>query len=207
MKRIVLIILAFTWLQSRAQQAFEGTLFIEVVSADSSEIPQMDFEVKLKGSLARMNIHSENIEDYALIINYETGESIMLKTHNGEKIAVRGVKTFDETSSFAAEPGPLNKVAGYFCRKGKVTTNEGSSIVYYSTAFSSPAKFFGAYSDVPGLLLELHLTTDGMTQIIRTKKLSKRKVKDNEFMVPEEYREMTESEYALLMPLFPELLK
>jgi hypothetical protein len=207
MKRIVLFILAFTWLQSLAQQAFEGTLFIEVVSADSSEIPKMDFEVKLKGSKARMNIHSENIEDYALIINYETGESIMLKTHNGEKIAVRGMKTFNETSSFVAENGPLKKVAGYFCRNGKVTTSEGSSIVFYSTAFSSPAKFLGGYTDVPGLLLELHLTKDGFTQIIRTKKLSKRKVKDEEFIVPEGYREMSEAEYELLMPLFPELLK
>jgi hypothetical protein len=207
MKRIVLFILAFTWLQSRGQQLFEGTLFIEVVSADSSEIPQMDFEVKLKGSQARMNIHSENIEDYALIINYETGESIMLKTHNGENIAVRGMKTFDETSSFVAENGPLKKVAGYFCRNGKVTTDEGSSIVYYSTAFSSPAKFLGGYTDVPGLLLELHLTKDGYTQIIRTKKLSKRKVKDDEFLVPQDYREMSEAEYELLMPLFPELLK
>jgi hypothetical protein len=207
MKRIVLFILAFTWLQSRGQQLFEGTLFIEVVSADSSEIPKMDFEVKLKGSKARMNIHSENIEDYALIINYETGESIMLKTHNGENIAVRGMKTFNETSSFVAEVGPLKKVSGYFCRKGKVTTDEGSSIVYYSTAFSSPAKFLGGYTDVPGLLLELHLTKDGYTQIIRTKKLSKRKVKDEEFIVPEGYREMSEAEYELLMPLFPELLK
>lgn len=206
MKRIVLLLLALSWLQAHAQQAFEGTLFIEVVSADSSEIPQMDFEVKLKGNRARMNIHSENIEDYSLIINYGTGESIMLKTHNGEKIAVRGMKTFNETSSFVAENGPLKKVSGYFCRKGKVTTSEGSSIVFYSTAFSSPAKFLGAYTDVPGLLLELHLTKDGSTQILRTKKLSKRKVKDDEFLVPEDYREMSEAQYQLLMPLFPELL-
>jgi len=93
MKRILLFILAFVWFNSQAQKAFEGTLFIEVVSADSSEIPKMNFEVKLKGSMARMNIHSENIDDYSLIINYETGESVMLKTHNGEKIAVRGMKT------------------------------------------------------------------------------------------------------------------
>jgi hypothetical protein len=177
MKRIVLIILAFTWLQSRAQQAFEGTLFIEVVSADSSEIPKMNFEVKLKGSLARMNIHSENIEDYSIIINYETGESVMLKTNNGEKIAVRGKKTFHDTGSFSAEHSKLKKVAGYNCRKGTITTNEGSSIVYYSTAFSSPAKFFGAYSDVPGLMMELHLTKGGISQIVRTKKTFETKSK------------------------------
>jgi hypothetical protein len=154
-----------------------------------------------------MNIHSENIEDYALIINYETGESIMLKTHNGEKIAVRGMKTLVEPGSFNSENGNLKKVAGYFCRKGKVTTNEGSSIVYYSTAFSSPAKFLGAYTDVPGLLMELHLTKDGHTQIIRTKKLSKRKVKDEEFSIPQNYREISEAEYQLLLPLFPELMQ
>jgi GLPGLI family protein len=207
MKRFVLIILAFAWLNGQAQQAFEGTMYIEVVSADSSEIPQMDFEVKLKGSQARMNIHSENIDDYTLIIDYKTGESIMLKTHNGEKIAVRGIKTFNENGSFSAEQAKLKKVAGYNCRKGVVTTNEGSSVVYYSTAFNSPAKFLGGYSDVPGLLLELHLTRDGNTQIIRTKKLSKRKVKDEEFLIPEGYREMSEAEYELLMPLFPELLR
>ncbi|MEN9942716.1 MAG: hypothetical protein RLZZ91_717 [Bacteroidota bacterium] len=207
MIRIFLLLLALSWIQTHAQQAFEGTLFIEVVSADSSEIPPMNFEVKLKGSKARMNIHSENIEDYALIINYETGESIMLKTHNGEKIAVRGMKTLVEPGSFNSENGNLKKVAGYFCRKGKVTTNEGSSIVYYSTAFSSPAKFLGAYTDVPGLLMELHLTKDGHTQIIRTKKLSKRKVKDEEFSIPQNYREISEAEYQLLLPLFPELMQ
>jgi hypothetical protein len=207
MNRIVLLILAFAWINSQAQQAFEGTLFIEVISADSSDIPHMDFEVKLKGSKARMNIHSENIDDYSLIIDYETGESVMLKTHNGEKIAVRGIKSFTGAGSFSAENAKLKKVAGYNCRKGKITTNEGSSVVYYSTAFNSPAKFFGACSDVPGLLLELHLTRDGNTQIIRTKKLSKRKVKDEEFLIPEDYREMSEAEYQLLMPLFPELLK
>jgi len=206
MKRIALFILAFTWLQSRAQQAFEGTLFIEVVSADSSEIPKMNFEVKLKGSLARMNIHSENIDNYSLIINYETGESVMLKTHNGEKIAVRGMKTFHETGAFSAEQAKLKKVAGYNCRKGIITTNEGRSIVYYSTAFNSPAKFFGAYSEVPGLMMELHLTKDGVSQIVRTKKLSKRRVKDEEFIIPENYREMSEEEYHLLLPLFPEML-
>ena len=207
MKRIVLLLLALSWLHTHAQQAFEGTLFIEVLSADSSEIPKMDFEIKLKGSMARMNIHSANIEDYSLIINYETGESIMLKTHNGEKIAVRGMKTLVDPGYFNSENGKLKKVAGYFCRKGKVTTNEGSSLVYYSTAFNSPAQFFGAYSNVPGLILELHLSKDGNEQVIRTKKLSKRKVKDDEFDIPNEYREMNESEYELLLPLFPELMQ
>lgn len=121
MKRFVLIILAFAWLNGQAQQAFEGTMYIEVVSADSSEIPQMDFEVKLKGSQARMNIHSENIEDFTLINNYETGESIMLKTHNGEKIAVRGLKTLGAVGTFTPESAKLKKVAGYNCRKGKVS--------------------------------------------------------------------------------------
>jgi hypothetical protein len=207
MNRIVLLLLAFACLQGQAQKVFEGTLFIEVLSADSSEIPKMDFEVKLKGSMARMNIHSANIEDYSLIINYETSESVMLKTHNGEKIAVRGVKTLAEPGTFSSENGQLKKVAGYFCRKGKVTTKTGSSVVYYSTAFSSPTQFFGAYSNVPGLILELRLTKEGNEQIIRTKKLSKRKVNDKEFNVPEEYRLMTESEYQLLLPLFPELLQ
>jgi hypothetical protein len=207
MKRILLFLLALSWLQTYAQQAFEGTLFVEVVSADSSEIPQMDFEVKLKGSMARMNIHSSNIEDYSLIINYETGESIMLKTQNGEKIAVRGTKTFNELGAFTSEQAKLKKVAGYNCRKGKVTTNEGTSTVYYSTAFKSPTKVFGAYSEVPGLLLELHLSKNGSIQIVRTKKLSKRKVSDEEFIVPAEYREMSELEYQLLLPLFPELLR
>lgn len=207
MRRIVLLLLALSWLQAHAQQAFEGTLFIEVLSADSSEIPKMNFEIKLKGSMARMNIHSTNIEDYSLIINYETGESIMLKTHNGEKIAVRGMKTLVEPGSFSSENGKLKKVAGYFCRKGKVTTNEGSSLVYYSTAFNSPAQFFGAYSNVPGLILELHLSKEGNEQVIRTKRLSKRKVKDDEFVIPKEFREMNESEYELLLPLFPELMQ
>ena len=206
MKRIVLLLLALSWLQAHAQQAFEGTLFIEVLSADSSEIPKMDFEIKLKGSMARMNIHSANIEDYSLIINYETGESIMLKTHNGEKIAVRGMKNLAEPGAFNTENSKLKKVAGYNCRKGKITTEEGSSEVYYSTAFNSSAQFFGAYSNVPGLILELHLSKEGNDQVIRAKKLSKRKVKDEEFIIPNEYREMSESEYQLLLPLFPEML-
>jgi GLPGLI family protein len=206
MKRILLFILVFVWFNSHAQKAFEGTLFIEVVSADSSEIPKMNFEVKLKGSMARMNIHSENIDDYSLIINYETGESVMLKTHNGEKIAVRGMKTLADSGSFSAENAKLKKVAGYNCRKGEITTNGGSSEVYYSTAFSSPAQFFGSYSNVPGLILELHLLKEGNVQIVRTKKLSKRKVKDEEFIKPEEYREMSSDEYLLLLPLFPEML-
>ena len=70
MKRIFLLLLALSWLQAHSQQAFEGTLFIEVVSPDSIEIPKMNFEVKMKGSMARMNIHSANIEDYSLIINH-----------------------------------------------------------------------------------------------------------------------------------------
>ncbi len=204
---MTLFLLALVWFQGHAQQAFEGTLFIEVLSADSSEIPKMDFEVKLKGSMARMNIHSENLEDYSLIVNYETGESIMLKTHNGEKIAVRGTKSLAEVGTFSPENAKLKKVAGYNCRKGKMTTNDGSSVVYYSTAFNSSAQFFGAYSNVPGLILELHLLKNGNEQIIRTKKLSKRKVKDEEFLVPSEYREMSSSEYLLLLPLFPELLQ
>ena len=130
----------------------------------------------------------------------------MLKTNNGEKIAVRGKKTFHDTGYFSAEQSKLKKVAGYNCRKGTITTNEGSSTVYYSTAFSSPTKFFGAYSDVPGLMMELHLTKGGISQIVRTKKLSKRKVKDEEFIIPENYREMSEEEYHLLLPLFPEML-
>ena len=206
MKRIVLLLIALAGLQGHAQQSFEGSLFIEVLSADSSEIPKMDFEIKLKGSMARMNIHSANIDNYSLIINYETGESIMLKTHNGEKIAVRGMKKLAEPGSFSSENGTLKKVAGYFCRKGKVTTNEGSSLVYYSTAFKSPAQFFGQYSNVPGLILELHLRKEGNELVIRTKKLSKRKVKDSDFVVPNDYREMSEPEYELILPIFPEML-
>lgn len=129
MKQFVLSLLVFACLQCQAQKTFEGTLFIEVVSADSIEIPKMNFEVKLKGSMARMNMHSENIDDYSLIINYATGETIMLKTHNGEKIAVRGMKTLADSGSFSSENAKLKKVAGYNCRKGKITTNEGSSVV------------------------------------------------------------------------------
>lgn len=206
MRQIVLLILALIWLEGHAQRAFEGILFIEVVSPDSIEIPKMNFEVKIKGSMARMNLHSENIDDYSLIINYATGESIMLKTHNGEKIAVRGMKTFADSGTFSSENAKLKKVAGYNCRKGKITTNEGSSVVYYSTAFISPAQVFGAYSNVPGLLLELQFTENGTTQIVKTKKLSKRKVKHEEFTIPDEYREMSESGYQLLLPLFPEML-
>ena len=206
MKQFVLSLLVFACLKCPAQKTFEGTLFIDVVSTDSIEIPKMNFEVKLKGSMARMNMHSENIDDYSLIINYATSETIMLKTHNGEKIAVRGMKTLADSGSFSSENAKLKKVAGYNCRKGKITTNEGSSVVYYSTAFKSAAQVFGAYSNVPGLLLELQLTENGTTQIVKTKKLSKRKVKDEEFMIPEEYREMSESEYQLLLPLFPEML-
>jgi hypothetical protein len=206
MKQFVLSLLVFACLQCQAQKTFEGTLFIEVVSADSIEIPKMNFEVKLKGSMARMNMHSENIDDYSLIINYANGETIMLKTHNGEKIAVRGMKTLAGSGSFSSENAKLKKVAGYNCRKGKITTNEGSSVVYYSTAFKSEAQVFGAYSNVPGLLLELQLTENGTTQIVKTKKLSRRKVKDEEFMISEDYREMSESEYQLLLPLFPEML-
>ena len=205
MKRIVLFFLAFVWLNGQAQQAFEGTLFIEVLSADSSEIPKMNFEVKLKGSMARMNIHSENIDDYSLIINYETGESVMMKTHNGEKIAVHGKKSPAESGSFSSEKAKLQKVAGYNCRKGKITTSEGIAEVYYSTAFKSNAHFFGAYSNVPGLILELHLFKEGTEQIVKTKKLSKRKVKDEEFIIPSDCREMSEYEYDLLLPLFPEM--
>ncbi len=36
---------------------------------------------------------------------------------------------------------------------------------------------------------------------------SKRKVKDEEFIIPNEFREMNESEYELLLPLFPELMQ
>jgi hypothetical protein len=56
-------------------------------------------------------------------------------------------------------------------------------------------------------LLELDLNKEGNTQILRTKKLSKRKVKDDEFLIPSDYREMSESEYQLLLPLFPELFR
>jgi hypothetical protein len=59
---------------------------------------------------------------------------------------------------------------------------------------------------VPGLILELHLLKEGNVQIVRAKKLSKRKVKDDEFIKPEEYREMSSDEYLLLLPLFPEML-
>ena len=65
MKRLALFLLVFSSLQSYAQQDFEGTLFIDVIAVDSSEIPQMNFEIKLKGSQARMNIHLSNIEDYS----------------------------------------------------------------------------------------------------------------------------------------------
>lgn len=207
MKRVVLFALVFTGLQCYAQKEFEGTLHIEVLTADTSGIPKMNFEVKLKGSMARMDIHSTNIDDYSLIINYETGKSIMLKSHNGENIAVHGTKKINETGSFAVEKAELTKVAGYLCRKGKVTTASGSSEVFYSTAFKTKAQFFGAYTDVPGLVLELHLSKDGNDQVLRTNKLSKRKVKDEEFIVPKEFREMDESEYEMLLPLFPELMQ
>ena len=207
MKRILLFTLLFAGIQGFAQKEFEGTLHIEVLSADSSGVPKMNFEVKLKGSMARMNIQSENIDSYSLILNYETGESIMLKSHNGEKIAVRGMKTFAEPGSFSSEQAELTKVAGYYCRKGKVTTSSGTSEVLYSTAFKTKAQFLGAYSSVPGLVLELHLSKHGSEQIIRTNRLSKRKVKDDEFIVPKEYREMNDSEYELLLPLFPELMQ
>ena len=119
MKRILLFILAFVWFNSQAQKAFEGTLFIEVLSADSSEIPKMNFEVKLKGSMARMNIHSENIDDYSLIINYETGESVMLKTHNGEKIAVRGMKTIADSGSFPRKMLSSRRLLDTIAERGK----------------------------------------------------------------------------------------
>jgi hypothetical protein len=46
----------------------------------------------------------------------------------------------DAVGTFSSENSKLKKVAGYNCRKGKVSAGGISSTVYYSTAFNSPTK-------------------------------------------------------------------
>lgn len=210
-----LAIILGTTLMLNAQK-FEGKItysieYDEVPEAIEPYISMLPKESKMtiKGTKSKAEQNMGGMGTSSVISDSKEGNSLMLISMMGQKVAVKMSKEDLETEK---EKTPETKttitketktIAGYKCTKAIVKSDDGNEVTVWFTeeipALGGANNKTGA--DIPGFPMEY--TIDGGNEMVMTmsvSKVEKTKVADSEFEIPEGYEEMTMEEFQNSMP-------
>lgn len=178
---------------------------------DAMTLAQMPKVMTLKiiGKMSRMQ-RSSGPGGFEIITNGEKKEVIYLIDMMEDKIYFKLLTAeIDEivNKSGIYEIKYLEEtklIAGYTCHKAEYYTksedgDEQTTVVYYSEELGGEElNYGGQFHGLKGLPLAWETTQDGITEVVEANLVKKGKVKSTDFMIPVDYRELTEDEKAAL---------
>jgi GLPGLI family protein len=142
------------------------------------------------------------------IVDNKEKKMVMLLDVMGQKMAIRSSQ--EEISKKIEEKGKpkikvteeTKEIAGYKCRKAEVTADDSETpgIYWFTDEINGDySNWEQGMDEIKGMLMEYQVTTNNITMKMTAKTIEKKKVKDTEFMVPSDYKEMTADELKKLM--------
>ncbi|MGE0561188.1 MAG: hypothetical protein AB7O47_05185 [Flavobacteriales bacterium] len=109
------------------------------------------------------------------------------------------VKSMSTKPTYSVEfTDDVKKIIGYNCNKAIVTVNneqQDAFIVYYTDKINiETPNWCNEFKDIPGVMLEYQYEKYGVCMRFTAKKITFKKIDDDEFMLPVDYKPLSESE-------------
>jgi len=202
---LFLTILISISINAQKSKSFQGVITYDIAvegDIDPSKKAFLPTQMTafIKENMARMEIIS--VMKQVFINDKETMTQTLLMDIMGDKVAIQAKKediekeleeapalTFEETQE-------TKEIAGYSCKKVKVTDEEGNiTTLYYTTDidYENP-NWHSQYRDIKGVLMEYSSQMGEIKMTFTVKEVKKQKIKDSLFEIPSDYTIMTPEE-------------
>jgi GLPGLI family protein len=162
--------------------------------------------LKIKGMKSRTEMSMGMGGSTVSIFDSEKMEGITLMDMMGQKFAIatsqEDVKAeMDKTPDFKVEVTDETKeIAGYQCTKAIIMLEEGmekgSHVAYFTDELGTGAINYSnpVFKDIQGVMLEYAIDQQGMKMLFSAISVEKKKISDEEFDVPEGFKNVTQEE-------------
>jgi len=205
----ILLSLAFTVSAFTKDEKFEGTITYSMTVEDLGGVPpeaanmlkdmQMIYHIKAehfrmdsKTMMSNTSVISDSKNQTAFTLMDMMGKKYLIKIKPEEikkdaDAVTPKIKLLDGTK----------EIAGYICKKAEITMNmpqsqgEVTTVVYYTDQIPNVNTYGAKFKGLDGFPLEYTVDTYGMKMKITATAVSKEKVEDAVFNVPDGYKETT----------------
>ncbi len=211
-----ILFIAFNALALMAQP-FEGkiTFGISFPSIDDPQTMAMlpkEATTYLKGDKSRMEMNMAMGMKQVTISDISKNQTVSLMDMMGQKYAIEVENDPEESKKMEEKVKVKNtkdkkKIAGYECNKAIISypnpEKEGEEVemtVWFTKDLKASKGFIsGPMSKIDGAILEFNVEQGAMSMILSAKDVKEQEVKDDMFVVPAEYKKMTQEELKKMM--------
>lgn len=195
-----------------ATAQFEGKISYEInyeevpdeIAGYESMLPK-EMSMFIKGSKTRVE-QSMGMGEQIVIMDNTTKEGVILMNMMGQKMAIKMDKeTIESQEEEENEPqfkylNETKKIAGYTCKKAEMWfegEEDDVMVVYYTEKIQNTANT--NVKGLKGFPLEYQVAKQGMVMNMVANNVSKEKINDSKFEVPDGYEEKTMEELGGMM--------
>ena len=130
-------------------------------------------------------------------VDVESGKTVMLMDMMGQKMKIvmgeeeLKAEEVNEQDYEIVKTGEKEEVAGYDCEKLIIKTKDADLAVYVTNDIKSMGSLNRQYTKLGGFPMKYETVESGMKMSIEAISVEKMKVSDEEFVIPDGYKEMS----------------
>ena len=210
---LVICLVIYSGQAQAGDKDFNGIIVYNISYGETGMDPQMmammpkTMKMKINGEKSRTEI-SMGMGSTIVVFNGEEKSGFTLMDIMGQKYAMK--MTAEELEE-EIEDGPdvdvevtneTKEIAGYTCKKAVVKSNESDSedmemVVYFTEELGSGMLNYNnpVFKDVQGVMMEYSMKENDMNMTFTAISVTKKKVADDEFEIPEGYNVMSMSDF------------
>ena len=215
-KTMLILLVSFVVYSGEAKAGgddFNGIIVYNISFGDTEMDPQMaammpkTMKMKIRGESSRMEM-SMGMGSTIVVYNGEDKSGFTLMDMMGQKYAMKLTpeeleEEVEEAPDMDVEvTGETKEIAGYNCKKAIVKSNESGAedmemVVYFTDELGSGMLNYNNpfFKDVQGVMMEYTMQENDMNMTFTAISVTKKKVGDEEFVIPEGYNKMSMSDF------------
>lgn len=210
---LAVCLFVFTATAKSQDNDFNGLIVYNISFGGADIDPQMaammpkTMKMKIKGEKSRMEM-SMGMGSTIVVFNGEDKSGFTLMDIMGQKYAMN-MTTEELEKDIEKEPdvdvevtGETKEIAGYECKKALVRSKESGAedlemVVYFTDELGSGMLNYNnpMFKDVQGVMMEYSMKENNMNMTFTAISVTKEKIKDEEFVIPEGYNVMSMSDF------------
>lgn len=210
---LVVCLLVYTGQAKAGDKDFIGVIVYNISYSDTEMDPQMaammpkTMKMKINGLKSRTEI-SMGMGSTIVVFNGEDKSGFTLMDIMGQKYAMEMSAEeleadLEEEADMDVEiTGETKMIAGYTCKKALVKSKESEAenvemVVYFTDELGSGMLNYNnpVFKDVEGVMMEYSMQEKDMSMTFSAISVTKEKVSDDEFEIPEGYNVMSMSQF------------
>ncbi|KAB1064376.1 DUF4412 domain-containing protein [Salibacter halophilus] len=202
MKNIVLSLFAIFFTGVAISQTFEGVIEFKIEAPGESESVQSMMPKKsvsyIKGKMVRTVITSPMAGEMVTIVDGEKGKTYQLLDIMGSKKCIV-VNTEENNQDYQINYlDETKEIVGYECKKVEIIHDENVAIAWVTDKIKANTQN-QLGKKLKGFPLSYEMSNQGMEMILTAVKVEKKKIDDDNFVVPSEYEKISMEEAQQMM--------